>query len=316
MGLIARTFATCLTAAIVVAGTVSPASAQMVPPRGEGSVSVLYQTYTVDKHLLATGVGVDAGKVSSRGVMVDFTVGLGRNFGLSVAVPLVSAKYVGAFPHDTLTEEEWLLHPDFRYLDDGQFHSSWQDLRVELRYATHRNALHIVPFVKFILPTHNYEYLGHATVGRNVMEARVGVALHRTLPWSARSFVQSHVAYGFQEQVTGPYRGATHLALDGGYFVRPDLTVFGSAMVHVTHGGMDWNGSPRLEYSGMLFLNHDRVARERMFNLGVGASYSITDNYSVIGSVARTLWGINSHSQSFLLTVGFSRRFGRAAHDH
>jgi hypothetical protein len=216
-----------------------------------------------------------------------------------------------------LTEEERRLHPDFRLLDDGKFHSAWQDLRVELRYATHVNNLHIAPYVKFILPTHDYEYLGHATVGRNIMEARIGVAFHRTLsPWSASSYVMSHVAYAFQEQVTGPYRGATHLAIEGGHFLRRDLSVTGSAMIHVTHGGLDWIGPPRAQYSGMDFLNHDRCARERMFNLGVGASYSVADKSFVLVSVARTLWGINGHSQAFLLTVGFSRSFGRAAHDH
>ena len=42
-----------------------------------------------------------------------------------------------------------------------------QDLRVELRYALRALGLPAAPFVTLVLPTHDYEYLGHSAIGRH-----------------------------------------------------------------------------------------------------------------------------------------------------
>ena len=313
--LIARTLATIVVATAAVAANAPSAAAQgMVPVQGSGSVTVGYQTGLINKHLLVDR-SVGGVRIQSHALMVDFNVGLGRDFGLGVALPLVAAKYEGASPHIP-NAGELLLHPDFTLLDDGKYHAAFQDVRFELRYAWSHNGLHAMPFVTVILPSHNYEFLSHAAPGRRVKEVRLGVAIHRLLnPLSAKSYVQSHAAYAFQEEIAGVSRSATHLNVEGGYFVRWDLTVFGGAYFHVTHGGIDLYGDPRVDFFGPFFINHDRIVRERMLNLGGGAAYKLSDKYSVGGTISRTVSGINGHGQAFVLTLGFSRSFG-GSHGH
>ena len=315
MRTIARMFVAALAAAAAIHASAPSANAQgMVPARGSGSVTVGYQTGLITEHLLVDRA-VGGVRINTHALLVDFSVGLGRSFGLGVALPLVAARYNGRAPH-VPSAEELLLHPDFTLIDDGRYHTAFQDFRVELRYAFDRGGLHLMPFVTAVLPSHNYEFLGHAAVGRRVNELRTGVALHRLLtPWSARSYVQAHAAFAFQEGFGGVSRNATHLNLEGGYFLRPNLTVFGGAIFHTTHGGIDLHGDPRVEFSGPYFLNHDRIARERMFSLGGGASYSLSDAYSVGGTISRTVKGINGHFQAFVFTLLVSRSFG-GPHSH
>lgn len=303
-------------AGLAVMGATRPAHAQdMVPPLGTGVVAVTYQTGLIKDHVLFDH-SVDVGHIKSHALMIDFGIGLGRNFALSASVPFIAAKYTGDFGHRP-NAQEGALRPDFTFIDDGRYHSAWQDLRLELRYALERNGLHAMPFVTVVLPTHDYEYLAHAAVGRRVREVRVGLGLHRLLsPWSARSFVQSHVAYAFQERIAGVSRGATHLNIEGGRFMTPDLTIFAVAAAHLTHGGIDIFNSPRAELSGDLFISHDRIVRERLFNLGAGASYSFPGRLAVSGSITRTVWGMNGHAHAYVLTIGLARGFGSGAHGH
>ena len=252
-----RTLAAAIAAAAAFA-SVLPAHAQsMVPAQGAGSVSVGYQTGLINKHLLRDR-SVGGVRIQSHAIMVDFTIGLGKNFGLGVALPFVTA----------------------------------------------------------ILPSHNYEFLSHAAPGRRVRELRVGVAMHRLLtPLSAKSYVHAHAAHAFQQEIAGVPRRATHLNVETGYFLRPDLSVFGGLVFHVTHGGIDLIGNPRVDYSGPLFINHDRISRERMLNAGGGLAYSISDRNSLSASVSRTLSGINGHAQAFVLNIAFTRSFG-GTHGH
>jgi hypothetical protein len=311
---IVRTASLAIVALVVAA---APAGAQsMVPPRGAGEVSFIYQTGLIKNHIL-TEATVDVGHITTHAVMVDFSVGLGKHFAVGVSVPLVMARYDGGFGHRPNAQEA-PLHPTFTFIDDGRYHTAWQDFRLELRYALEKNGVHAMPFVTVILPSHSYEYLAHSAVGRRVREVRIGAAIHRLLtPWSARSFVQSHIGYGFQEEIAGISRGITHINLEGGYFVKPNLSVFGLSNFHITNGGIDVRLSPRAELSGELFINHDRIVRERMINLGAGAAYALPAKFTLVGTVTRTVWGINTHSQAYLVTIGLSRSFGGGgAHGH
>ena len=305
-------------AGLVLVTAAAPAGAQsMVPPRGAGEIGFLYQSGLVKNHLM-TEVEVDVGHIKSHALMVDFSIGLGRNFALGVGVPLVTAKYDGNLGHRP-NAQEMPLHPTFTFIDDGRYHTAWQDLRFELRYALEKGGMHVMPFVTVIIPSHSYEYLAHSAVGRRVREVRVGAAIHRLLtPWSSRSFVTSHFGYGFQEEIAGISRGATHINLEGGYFLKPNLSIFGVSTFHITNGGIDVRRSPRAELSGELFINHDRIVRDRMINLGGGAAYALPWNLMLVGSVTRTVWGINSHSQAYLVSIGVSRGFGGrgGAHGH
>ena len=81
--------------------------------------------------------------------------------------------------------------------------------------------------------------------------------------------------------------------LEVGYFVTPALRAFGIANAQYTHGGIDLPvvGLPGLPAAQRPV--HDQIDRSHHLNLGVGASFSLTDSMDVFGSFVRTVAGRN-----------------------
>src|SRR4051794_16924046 len=65
------------------------------PPSGEGSVSVTYQFYQHSGHFDKNGNKNNNGATESQVVLVGFDLGLSRNFGLNVTLPVIASKYTG-----------------------------------------------------------------------------------------------------------------------------------------------------------------------------------------------------------------------------
>ena len=305
---------TALTVALLALAA-SPAAARaqaFVPAKGEGAVTLVAHASRVTRHLTAV-TSLDLGKIKSKGITVDFSVGLGRKFGLSASVPFVTANYNGTRPHALTPAEIAAVHPTFTNLDsDGAYHSALQDFRIDLRYnATVARGIPITPFVSVIQPSHDYEYFAHVAAGRRLREVQVGVYAARLLdPWLPRAFVQGRFAHGFIESVQGISRRRSVLTLEGGYFVRPTFRVFGIISGQITHGGVDTIVSPRAELPLQLFIDHDRFGRENMLNVAAGLSHTLKQSIDVFATISRTMTGINTHAQDYAVSVGASFSFG------
>ena len=149
-------------------GVAADAAAQMsVPLQGEGYVSLVYSSSASKKHLLPITV-YDIGRIDSHALLADITFGLTDRIAVSVGLPLVASRYLGEFPHQR-------TNPD--RLDDGHWHTTWQDFRFGLSYNALNGPLMLTPFVGGVAPSHGYEYFAHAAAGRQLKELQAGVAL-------------------------------------------------------------------------------------------------------------------------------------------
>lgn len=298
---------------LVCAAAAANATAQaFVPDRGEGAVTVLYQSALVNQHLLASGNTVDAGNIDSQGMLLDFNVGLGRKFGLSVGIPYIGAKYDGTGPH-LLRPSEVPLYPTFKPLDTGVYHATFQDFRLELRYGMNKAGWMITPFVTQIIPSHHYEYLSHSAVGRDIYETQVGVYTARVLdPWLPRVFTQAGYTHGFEQKIADVPRTRSLVTFEGGYFIRQSMSirVFALGSLEITHGGIDIPNGARADLQGIYFINHDRISREDLFNFGGGIAVSLSPRTDLVASVTRTFWGANGHAQAAAITIGISTGIG------
>ena len=84
-----------------------------------------------------------------RTVFLNFDYGLSDRVALTVGLPYKAGKFEGPGGHDPHT-----LYNDhgFDSIDDGDFHSGWQDWRIALRYQMRAApAWHITPFVAFVV---------------------------------------------------------------------------------------------------------------------------------------------------------------------
>jgi hypothetical protein len=282
-------------------GTVEarPACAQAwVPPKGEGSVSILFQDLVVKDHFLAGGGRIDRGRIDSNNLLFDITYALSDRIAVNLTAPFIRTRYTGTAPHPTAQ-------------DDGQAHTAFQDLRFGARYNLVDGPVTITPFVGTNVPSHSYEYFAHAAYGTHVRELEVGTYIGRMLsPAIPGAFVQARYSYAFAQRIENIHHDRSNLDLELGYFLTPRIRAFAIATGQKTHGGID---TPDAGWKAMppnLAPHHDRIARLEMLDFGGGVQATITSSFDVFGSFMKTTAGRNAHALSRGMTIGASWRFG------
>jgi hypothetical protein len=306
-GIVLRRLRFAVIAAALTLVPLAVSAQAFLPSQGEGSVSVLYQNTLVDRHVFADGSRVDAGQIKADGMLVDLTYGITDRAAISISVPVMAAKYTGTRPHAG------------SLVDDGRYHSALQDFRFDFRYNVFKGAAAVTPFVSTILPSHDYPYYGHGSIGRDLKELQVGVAAARVLdPIVPGAFVQARYAYGFTEAPLAVHHNRSMLDVEFGYFVNPRVRAFALATGQVTHGGIELTRQFPFDLTPDEFLHHDQISRVNLLDAGAGAQMSLTPSTDVFVSVLHTLTGINGHALTYSLTAGatWSFRAGTLGRPH
>src|SRR5262245_54651016 len=114
---------TAAAAALLLLSLPAVALAQaFTPPKGEGSVTVSFQDTLVKKQYFGPNP-VDRGKIRMQAVGLDASYGLTDKLAIGLSLPWIRGQYTGANPHPGV--------PGTKSLDDGQYHSAWQDIRMD-----------------------------------------------------------------------------------------------------------------------------------------------------------------------------------------
>ena len=170
-------------------------------------------------------------------------------------------------------------------MDDGTWHSTFQDFRFNLRYNAVRGPLVITPFIGSALPSHKYEYWAHSAAGRRLRELHAGVTAARLLDTITPGlFVQGRYAFAFPQRVRDadvdirPYRSNTDLEV--GYFVTPSLRVLALGAGQITSAS---TMPPTAETPHFAQRQHHDQHRENFLNLGVGAAFDVSDSVALFG---------------------------------
>ena len=304
------------TATIVVAALLGPAAplaaAQaFVPAQGEGTVSVLFQDQFFKYHEIPNKES--EGLIYADSVLVDVSYGLTDKIALDIGLPFVATRYGGSSPHQLADGSG--PNP----IDDGTWHSTWQDARINLRYNVTRNLLRsgvvLTPFVGSVTPTHDYAYFAHAGFGRDLNEVQVGVSAAKLFEKGIPGLiVQVRYAYGFVERVVDISHNRSQMSLEAAYFVTPKLRVMGLSSGQITHGGIDFYGTTlsRALLTPDQFNHHDQIIRENILTLGSGVSFSLNDSLDVFGSLLHTVAQRNGHVLDRGVTAGLSWSFTTA----
>lgn len=291
-------------AVVLVLAAVSSARAQAwLPSKGEATLSLIYSDSFVDRHDLS-GVSDPNSDIYTRSMMADVTFGVRDNLAISVSIPVVHTRFVGAGtpPHPT-------------YLDDGSWHTTITDFRVDVRYtALRRRGLVVTPFATTVTPSHGYEFFAHAAPGRRVNELQVGTyvgtTVDRLLPGM---FVQARYAYGVQERFVNFSHNRSLGAIETGYFATPDIRVFGMINGQRTHGGVDITPRSRFEWPAIQWVNHDRITKESLVQAGAGVGWTISDALDVSASYSTALYSRNTHVLDRALIFGTSIRLQKSS---
>jgi hypothetical protein len=288
---------------VVQLGWVTTLCAQTawVPPRGEGTVSFTYQTYDVAGHFDALGRKTTEGGTYSQTVVTELDYGVTDTVGLSVSLPFIASKYTG--------HQDFLVggHPTHAGpLDDGTYHGAFQDIRVEARRLLWIGPLAVAPFIGASFPTHEYETQGEAVPGRHRRDLQLGASagadLASILPGA---YLHARYAYGAAQRLRDIPFTRSNIDVEGGEAVTSRVTLRGLANWQVRHKG------PVLDELFDDWEHHDRFIAPSYFNLGGGASFSLTTRADVYAVWVVTISGSNGAHRARTLAVGTTWGFGR-----
>jgi hypothetical protein len=270
-------------------------------PKGEASFGAAYQNIYTRDHLFAEGEAFDAGRIRMNIVVFGLTYSFTDRFAASASVPYVSARYSGTRPHAAR-------------VDDGSYHGTFTDLRLDLRYNLWSEPAMVTPFVSAIIPTRDYATFAHAAPSAGLEQYLVGVSVGRRLdPILDAGFAQARYSYAFAEKVLGISHDRSNVDLEVGYFLTTSLGVSVLGSYQKTHGGIElplldtpaataFRGTP-------YYVHHDQLAQTNFLNLGGIVNYALTGTVDVFASYQSTVWGESGHPIQPGLAFGMSWGF-------
>jgi hypothetical protein len=305
-----------LRAALLLGGTAfSPIlfAQARVPEPWQGQIAVFAQVVTDHKHVEGDGRLVDVGHIKSQAMTFAFDLGLTDRLAFSASLPYMTRKYEGPRPHRPGTIDPGGHHGgeeeiDHSELDDGEYHSGWQDWSVSLRYQWLQGKFALTPFVRFGGPSHDYPFFAHAALGTR--QNRLTGGLYFATPLDTLSpnlHFNGSASYTRIEEVLGIRANHSNLNLELAYFVHSDLALRVFTQHRFAHGGLDFP----MDFPSRtdeLYYNHDRIQAIEYTNAGLGLNYQLKRG-SLIGEWMTFLDGRNGHAIHNAATLGYSLPF-------
>jgi hypothetical protein len=276
-------------------------------PENQGTVSLLYQFGFDRYHAMSRGEAVDRGHTMLQALMVDVDYSFTDRLAVRLALPYIEGRYMGSQPHLLVRGQPNTIVQ----LDDGHYHGGFQDARFDVRYNVSREKLMVTPFFMLIVPSHAYATLGHGAIGTDQREYRMGVNLGRRLnPFLPRAYVQGRYAFGMVQQIAGVAPKRSYLEFQLGYVFTRRLFVQGSTVYNHSHNGIDFiNGVFPNDLTEEQYLNHDRISRINLLDVGASVNYGITRRTNVFFGWGRSIEGTNTHLRDVVLTLGVTKSF-------
>jgi hypothetical protein len=273
-------------------------------PRGEASVGLTYQY----SHFLGH-IGPDAHRLAvepsrAQGVTLQIDYGLTDRLSVSASLPYAATQ-------NGLD----VLRPRVG-IDDGHYHSTWQDYHFEARYTLLDHPLVITPFVMVVRPSHAYPTTGEAAIGRDLREIHIGLNAGRLLdPMLPNGYVDIHAGYVYSQRLLGIVTNRTIVNGSAGYFLTTRASVRLLASYQVSHGGLTCGPcEPGPDLSPLLSAQHDRLLRDSHLQIGFGGSFAVTPSVDAYAAYLSTVSGRNSH-YGHGVALGVSKSFSLASRD-
>jgi len=299
--------AVALGASVEVAHAQGDAQA-WVPGKGHGTFALAVGTQTSEGQLLDDGTNVSVGEVTSKALYLAIDYGLTDRLAVTLAIPFIEKKYEGPAPH----RPTFLLDPryhDMPFLDDGDYHGSWQDFSLRLRYNLKPEPFLITPYVALNTPSNDYAFFAHSAVGTQQTRLQFGIDFGKVFEAPLQNlYLQGGYSYTFVEEEFDVNVDFSTVKLEVGYLLSPQWTVKLVATGQKSHGGLEFP-SEFSSFRDEKWLHHDQIQRSDYVLVGVGLSYQVNDDWGLFGYYGETVWGENSINIDQAVTVGLTRSF-------
>ncbi|HET6565206.1 MAG TPA: hypothetical protein VFG52_07325 [Xanthomonadales bacterium] len=284
---------------------VSPASGKSdeLSRAGHGIFAVSYQYIRVDGIAISTG-DLDFGTTDTHSLNFDLLYHLTDRWSLELGIPVVKKRYRGTFPHDPRTI---IPAKNEAFIDDGKYHTNFQDWRIGLSYLIPLGTFTIEPFAAYGIPSNDYPFFAQAAVGQNLRKFDLGVSFSY-FPGLSDAFYSIEVSRVFVERTLGVSVDHWRVNAEAGYFFSPRLSarVFGMLKEGDGLGVPEDFPPPR---NSEWWYQHDRMVRHNYINVGAGADYALSDRYLLDFSWLTMVHAEQVHIVDYAFTVGVSMAF-------
>ena len=299
--------AAAVPAALATAPSASSAQAFTLP-RGVGAVTLAWQYIDNTGHRLSDGYLRVAGQSVTMSFDFELDYGVTDRLSATFGVPYVFAKYTGSLPP-----------PSGLPVDSCQcWHSSFQDFSLAARYNFGNDPWAATPIVRYVRPTHDYNFVGEAAVGRDLEEFQVGLSAGARLAgFLPAASVQAGYTYSFVEKVLDIKNDRANAFFQIGYLVTSRLFLHVDGNWQKTHGGLrigSLTGDP-FPLPGEFntpakFAQRDRLTRSNYWHVGGGLSYN-AGPVDIFAVASKYISGTDTHNgQAY--TVGATWYFDLA----
>ena len=293
-------------AAILLCLSVSvPAQAE----KGDGSIRLEYQFVKTGEFDSSIGE-IDIGETESHVFMFSGSYAVTDRWTMSASLPWIKKRHQGALPHNPTLDLTAFPQADQSLIDDGNFHSDWEDLYLSATYAAVQgDRWSVSPFLSIGAPTNDYPFYAHAAVGRNIWHVPVGVAFNFKPYFSDFSF-GADAAYVFTEKSRGVDTSHWLVNLDVSYYVLPDLAA--KVFVSIKHGTQGLSFPDDFDLGALndeAWYLHDRTIKHNFINGGIGFDWLFSEKYMLSASALTMLDPDQVNIVDLGLSLGITRYF-------
>ncbi len=286
---------------------------------GRGHVSLGFQGAHTEGLVNSTGTRFNEALATDvRSITLGIEYWLAEDWSLHAALPFISKR---ALRDPGLHDQSRLRdpHPESAFIDDGQYHSAWQDWQLGLTHHGSLGALDIASHVVLTYPSHDYIFFASAPVGQQLRKLRIGADI-------AQRFGQSNLhysvgySYEFVERIEDiPVRGKQYGNINtDNQYVRASLRYDHSPTLSVrafanrrTGSGLD-NADVRAidpSLTSELWYQHDRLLQYNYAIAGLGTTWHFSDTWSLSASAATTVWVRVNQDMKYAYEFQLLRRF-------
>lgn len=288
-------------------------------PAGHGHVSLGFQAAHTQGLVTGTGERFNEGQGTDvRNLTLGIEYWLGDHWSVHASLPFISKRAVddvGRHNQNRLL----VPHPESPFIDDGQYHSAWQDWQLGLTHHASLGSLEIASHAVLTYPSHDYVFFASAPVGQNLKKLRIGADVSQRFGRSNLHYSAGY-SYEFVEriediQVRGIQYGNIntdnqYLRISLRYDFSPQLSarVFGNRRTGKGLTNNDVNRVDRAQETE-LWYQHDRLMQYNYAIAGVGSTWHFNEQWSLSASAATMVWVRVNHDLKYAYELQVLRRF-------
>jgi hypothetical protein len=296
--------------------SVRPATAQAwVLPARQGIVTFVMQEIDHVGRMRDDGTRLPNGKAINFAVDVEIDYAFTDRFSISTSVPYIFSKFTDPNPPPCFPDGQGGLVCVPRTEVDACrcWQASFADFGVTGRYnlINHDQAFVLTPSISVGVPSHAYDYVGEAVVGRRLNELRLGADAGQRLDALLTGLsVQAGYRYTIVERVLDVSNNRSNGLAQAAFALSNGFSTRAIVSWQRSHGGLRMPADVIDPQHPERLTEFHRMLRDNYLHTGVGVSFS-RGSWDVSGSVLVTARGSNSHDvRVFSVTVGRLFEFG------